>query len=408
TFATLSIHTPLASASPDANPTITQYSDTEAVITYNASTTATSKLCYSTAAGINMTTCVGETEITGSKLHSYYLSGLTAGTIYYVKMKLTDSEDGSDTYTTGEVSFTTLGTIYTESEVAAREAAARTAGANSVNTSGGGVIVIDKTDKTAPVISEIKVTDIKSDSVTVGWTTNEEGASFVEYGVDKNYGTATGLYDSVKNHQIILNNLTSETKYSFRVLSHDSSGNLAKSEDNTFTTISILEELTKKEEIPTEKTAEEKSSILDTIKKAIDIVTKFASQVSIGDLEPALNTQYDDLSKIIPSPLLSGEPKVITTATTAAISWRTDKEANSLVAISPEDYFKASAGDNYRQVVGNPDERVKEHLVTVADLEPNTTYNYQVRSKAVIGSISKSPNFIFRTTQKTMEIASYS
>jgi hypothetical protein len=402
-------HIPLSSASPDANPTISQYSDTEASITYNAGTTATSKLCYSTSAGINMAACTGETQVTNSKIHTYHLTGLSAGTAYYVKMKLTDSEDGSDTYTTGEVSFTTMETLSEESAVAAREAAARSAGASSVNTSGGGVMVIDKTDKAAPVISNIAVSDIKSDSVKINWTTNEDSASFIEYGVDKNYGNATGLYDSVKSHQIILNNLTSETKYSFRVLSHDSSGNLAKSEDNAFATISILEELTSsKEEVPPEKTAEEKLSILDTIKKAIDIVIKLASQVSIGDLEPALNTQYDDLSKIIPSPLLSGEPKVITTATTATISWRTDKEANSLVALSPEGYFKASAGDNYRQVVGNPDERVKEHLVTVADLEPSTAYNYQVRSKAIVGPVSKSSNFIFRTTQKTLEISSYS
>jgi hypothetical protein len=302
-------------------------------------------------------------------------------------------------------------TLSEESAVAAREAAARTAGANSVQTTsgGGGFLIIDKTDKVAPMISNITVSDIKSDSVKINWTTDEESASFAEYGIDKNYGNAVGRYDSVKNHQIILNNLTSETKYSFRVLSHDSSGNLAKSEDNTFATISMLEELaSNKEALPQEKTPEERLSILDTIRKAIDIVTRFASQVSIGDLEPALNTQYDDLSKIIPSPLLSGEPKVITTATTATISWRTDKEANSLVAISPEDYFKASAGDNYRQVVGNPDERVKDHLVTISDLEPSTAYNYQVRSKAIVGPISKSPNFIFRTTQKTLEIASYS
>jgi len=110
TFHTLPIqvdHTALVNATHDTALTIAQYSDTEAVVTFNAGTTATSKLCYATSAGIDIAACTGETTITNSKIHTYHLSGLTPATPYFVKMKLTDSDNAGDTYTPAEKTFTT-------------------------------------------------------------------------------------------------------------------------------------------------------------------------------------------------------------------------------------------------------------------------------------------------------------
>ena len=45
------------------------------------------------------------------------------------------------------------------------------------------MLIIDKNDKTAPVISNIQIQDIRSDSAVVTWNTDEESDSFVEYGI---------------------------------------------------------------------------------------------------------------------------------------------------------------------------------------------------------------------------------
>jgi hypothetical protein len=102
-------HTPLSTATHDTDPSVTMETDSEAFVTFSAGTEASSKLCYSASANINMDTCSGVSpQITNSKIHSYHLTGLTPNTTYYVKMRLTDSVNSADTYTTGEVSFNTL------------------------------------------------------------------------------------------------------------------------------------------------------------------------------------------------------------------------------------------------------------------------------------------------------------
>jgi hypothetical protein len=107
-------HTKLSAATHDVDPTVTLRTDTEAIVSFNAGTEASSKLCYATVSGIDMENCTGENSTGDNKLHTFHLSALTPSTIYYVKMKLTDSEDSSDAYTTGEVSFTTKEKLYTK------------------------------------------------------------------------------------------------------------------------------------------------------------------------------------------------------------------------------------------------------------------------------------------------------
>ncbi len=95
------------------------------------------------------------------------------------------------------------------------------------------------------------------------------------------------------------------------------------------------------------------------------------------------------------------------TATTATVEWRTDKDSNSLVAIAVEGQYAPNNETPYRQVVGNPAEVTQAHTVIIYDLEPDTVYHYQVRSEALIGPISKSGDFIFKTASRTIEITNY-
>jgi hypothetical protein len=92
-------------------------------------------------------------------------------------------------------------------------------------------------DTTAPTISAIAATNITSNGAQVGWTTNENADSQVEYGLTTSYGQLTSLDPTlVTSHVRSLSNLTSSTTYHFRVLSRDAAGNLARSGDQTLTT----------------------------------------------------------------------------------------------------------------------------------------------------------------------------
>ena len=74
----------------------------------------------------------------------------------------------------------------------------------------------------------------------VGWTTDEDSTTQVEYGLTTSYGTITPLDSSGAflriAHSVSLSNLTSGTTYHYRMISKDARYNTVTSSDYTFTT----------------------------------------------------------------------------------------------------------------------------------------------------------------------------
>ncbi len=96
---------------------------------------------------------------------------------------------------------------------------------------------IQDADTTPPVITGIYADNITTGSAAINWTTNEASDTQVEYGLTTSYGyTTTRTTQLVTGHSQIINNLSPSTRYYYRVLSRDSSGNPATSTANTFTT----------------------------------------------------------------------------------------------------------------------------------------------------------------------------
>ena len=92
-------------------------------------------------------------------------------------------------------------------------------------------------DITPPVISNIQVYDLTSNSARIVWTTNEMSDSQVKYGRTLAYGSATPVYPKgVKSHSVKLSGLKADRTYYFRVKSRDATGNLAVSGDKIFKT----------------------------------------------------------------------------------------------------------------------------------------------------------------------------
>jgi hypothetical protein len=93
-------------------------------------------------------------------------------------------------------------------------------------------------DTQAPIISNVRATNITQTRVQVSWELDEYGTGQIEYGATAAYGSLSNLEPSFnyKSHSQTLSNLSPGTIYHFRVKSADASGNLAISQDYTFTT----------------------------------------------------------------------------------------------------------------------------------------------------------------------------
>ncbi len=108
------------------------------------------------------------------------------------------------------------------------------AGAVGSNPGGGGG------NPTPISISSPAAGSVTSTSAVISWATNMPGDSQVEYGLTDTYGQSSPLDSSlVTSHSVTLNGLKAATSYHFRVISHDSSGAMASSGDQTFTTLAV-------------------------------------------------------------------------------------------------------------------------------------------------------------------------
>ena len=91
-------------------------------------------------------------------------------------------------------------------------------------------------DTTPPVISDVAVSNITKTSADVGWKTDEDSDSQVEYWSSPSTLTLLDT-EMVIKHLIHLAELAPGSTYYFRVRSADVASNLAVSEEHTFTTL---------------------------------------------------------------------------------------------------------------------------------------------------------------------------
>jgi parallel beta-helix repeat protein len=93
-------------------------------------------------------------------------------------------------------------------------------------------------DLDSPILSDIAPVDITVTSAKIGWHSDEPADTQVEYGSSTDYGTLTDLQPALgTDHLVTLTGLQPATTYHYRLRSRDESGNLAVSQDFTFTTV---------------------------------------------------------------------------------------------------------------------------------------------------------------------------
>jgi len=91
-------------------------------------------------------------------------------------------------------------------------------------------------DTTPPSIYGVGVSNVTKTSADVAWNTNEESDSQVKYWASPAVVTPLDA-ELVTQHNIHLDNLTPGSNYYFQVRSTDDAGNLAESDEHTFTTL---------------------------------------------------------------------------------------------------------------------------------------------------------------------------
>lgn len=168
-------------------------------ITWNTDVPTTTELAYGLDASYGTTISQGSTL---SESHSITITGLDHYTNYHYR--LTSISGNGQASSLGGQEFTTLPEP----------------------------IVIDS----APEIQNINAS-ANTTSATISWETNEAANSQVEFGFSPSYVHSTALNANLTtSHNVSLSGLSSGTTYHYRVISQDTFGNTAYSNDLTLTT----------------------------------------------------------------------------------------------------------------------------------------------------------------------------
>lgn len=294
--------------------------------------------------------------------------------------------------------------------------------AGSIRSQLGAKAETDTSDKTPPQISEVEITDITSSTTIVKWKTNELSDSLVNYGLDKNYGMAHDPLFKKDDHSVTMTELIPNTTYFFRITSYDANGNQGISSNYSFSTKLDQEimtstttgtgkgKLTEGNEVDTESTqtvggrgyieeGEEESFKGNATDEDVQEILKSIQQVRNEDQLEEIQAQVQKTAEeeVKPPTIILDIAQVEVGTDYAIITWKTDKESDSIAAIAPEGVYNPNAADPYQWKVGEPDRYVKDHRVYIGGLKPATQYHFQVASKSQLGLTGKSGDNIFKT-----------
>jgi hypothetical protein len=269
-----------------------------------------------------------------------------------------------------------------------------------------------------PVISSI-ASSTAATTATVTWSTDENATSKVAYGATSSYGSATSSVSLVTSHSVVVTGLTSASTYHFAVVSTDSVGNTATSSDHTFVTSDVTPPTVS---LTAPMSGEATSSTMTLAANASDNVavagvTFYLNGVKVGSeitsapymttynttatssgsysaFAVARDTSNNYATSTSVSFTINNTPPVIsaiassTAATTAMVTWSTDKNATSKVVYgTTSSYGSATSSASL----------VTSHSIGVTGLSASTSYHYAVVSADTQGNTATSSDQTFTT-----------
>ncbi|MBI2474988.1 fibronectin type III domain-containing protein [Candidatus Uhrbacteria bacterium] len=124
--------------------------------------------------------------------------------------------------------------VSSQDQVSVNVSVSNPGGGGGNNGGGGG----SQGDTTAPVISNIVVSQVTAKAAVVSWTTDESSDSAIDYGLTQSFEEGTTFDASyVVNHSLGLGGLQEGKTYYFRIRSKDLSSNQATSSTQSFSTL---------------------------------------------------------------------------------------------------------------------------------------------------------------------------
>mgnify|MGYP001598223892 FL=1 len=175
---------------------------TSAILSITTNENSTCK--YGTTANTTYASIANIFAATGGIAHTQSLSGLTSGSSYSYYVRCQDS--------TGNTNTNDYSIIFS----------------------------VPSADIVAPIITNITAGNITTNSSIIAFVTNELSDTQIEYGITTSYGQTTILNATfTTSHSQAFSNLLASTTYNYRIISKDAAGNIATSQNYTFTTQSI-------------------------------------------------------------------------------------------------------------------------------------------------------------------------
>jgi phosphodiesterase/alkaline phosphatase D-like protein len=349
----------------------------QAVVEWQTDESSDSSLEY------GLTTGAGE-SVAGADVvqeHMIRLTGLQPGSIYHYRVLSRDTNGNEPT----------VSAIHTFETLAAPDTVAPEITASAV--------VVERSDQSA----------------SIGWSTNELAAGFVEYGVGPEFGSVAVSADLVGEHLLRLTHLEPATQYHFRVGSTDLVGNgPTYGAANTFFTKSQPDLLPPVIEVQpfiaglTQTTATiewvsdepSDSQVKYWITGSAEVTEKVLPEdvtshsVVLGNLLPA--TEYNleisstdaagngptggdavlfttpaDADTIAPV-ILSGPTVTGITESSATVEWTTDEQSTTVLDHGTKRAYELGHTEDA--------DRVTTHVVTLTGLSGNRTYHFRIES----------------------------
>lgn len=267
-------------------------------------------------------------------------------------------------------------------------------------------------DVTPPDITNVQITEVGEDQVTITWETDEQADSLVNYGLQEDYGIVRVPEVDKTEHSITLEGLEPGRTYYFRVVSSDEEGNQGISANYKVVTEGTPESGAeagegKETQTETEQTVQSESqSQTDSQSQsqsqtAQEVIEQIQQITSPETLQEILNETVKAIQGITEDLTIVGPPTVIAETTSAIVKWTTDRAASSEVVFSPSDTYVPG---QYEYSQASTDGNVTEHEVRLIGLESFTEYHFQVRSEDTYGIKGESRDYTFKTKASLPEI----
>jgi hypothetical protein len=277
------------------------------------------------------------------------------------------------------------------------------------------LVLAQSSDREAPEINNLQITEVSATSVTITWDTDEDADSAVNYGLQPNYGIVRIPETDRTEHAVKLDGLEAGRTYYFRVVSADENGNQGISADYRIQTNGPPQagagenngngpqsgtgqgdgiRPDPESQVTTNELNNDALATLRIIEQINQISDPQRLQEIISKATEAAKGITDDLTIV-------GPPTVIPETTSALVKWTTDRAASSEVQFSASNVFD---GTNYEFSQTSTGGDTTDHEIRLIGLEPFTDYNFKVLSTDELSITGESRSFTFQTKATAPDI----